>query len=365
MKLLNYLKVVILTTLIGSTLWSCSENDNGKTRYIAVLNRNWSILDTESGKILCKNEFDHAPSISNDGMIVVKGEDNMYQCYEIDDPKNPVSHSKYSQLGTFGDNDVTFAVKEGGGITIVNKKFEVVKKLPSNVTETQAFFEGLAPFCKDGMWGYLDTKGEVAIPAKFEAAGPFFDGRALTVKGEKIVIIDKKGETVKSFTFDKYSPLQPFYHNGFIAMVKKSNDKVVFLDRDGEETFTSDEMEIKKCYQIDDNKTVFYRGHKYGIISTDGEVILPPTFRDLKYASKDRYIACDKRGLYGIVNSKGEVILDFNYGYIYQISTDKGHYLTSNGGSSCILINEKGEELNKDSFNGFRLDNTARFHSEL
>lgn len=60
------------------------------------------------------------------------------------------------------------------------------------MSRTSGFSEGLAAFCKDGKWGFLDTKGEEVIPAKYDQATPFSDGRAFVLKNEKILIIDKK-----------------------------------------------------------------------------------------------------------------------------------------------------------------------------
>ena len=51
------------------------------------------------------------------------------------------------------------------------------------------------------------------------------------MKNEKILIIDKKGETIKSMSLDKYNPIA-FYHNGYAPIAK--GDKVVFLDKNGE-----------------------------------------------------------------------------------------------------------------------------------
>lgn len=364
MKLLKIFKTVMLAALVGCTLWSCSEKKG--SRYIGVVldgEEKWSILDTETGEILCRNDFDYPPEMGDDGLFVVKDNDGMYRCYKIDDSKNPVSKDKYSQLGTFGDDGVTFAVKEGKGITIVNKKFEVVKKLPDNVTETIRFTEGLAPFCKDGKWGYLDTKGEVAIPAKFDKASQFSEGRAWAMKGDKRLLIDKKGETVKSFSSDKYDPAIGICHNGYIAMFK--GEKVVFLDKNGEEKFTSNKMEISWCYMIDDNKTVFHKDGGYGIISTDGEVLVRPKYKDMGYISKDRYIAQNDDHKWGIINSKGEVILGFEYESLVQVSTDKSRYFVQEG-KTWILINEKGEELTKDSYaNIWPSIGTYHFYSEI
>lgn len=367
MRLMNCLKAVMLTVLVGCTLWSCSE-EKGKARYVPVVldgEEKWSILDTKTGDILCENDFDEMPSAVEDGMFVVRTKAGYYQCYKVDDSKNVVSKGKFTQLGTFGQEGVTFAVKEGKGIIIVDKNFDEVKKLPQDVTQTISFSDGLAAFCKDGKWGFLDKKGEVAIPAKFEQVASFEDGRALAMKGEKILIINKKGETVKSFNSDKYTPMQYTYHNGLIAMTK-GNDRVIFIDKDGEEKFTSNKMEFgSTCYKVDDNKTVFYKDGGFGIISTDGEVLVRPKYKALQFASKDRYVALNDDGKCGVIDSKGDKIIDFEYSSIAQISTDHSRYFALDG-STWILINEKGEELTKDSYKSVNFDvyNLQEFYSE-
>lgn len=367
MRLLNCLKAVVLAVLVGCTLWSCSSDEKGKARYVPVIldgEEKWSILDTKTGDILCRNDFDDEPSFVEDGVFVVRSADGFYQCYKVDDSKNPISKGKFTQLGTFGRDGVTFAVKQGKGIIIVDKDFNEVKKLPKNVTQTTSYAEGLAAFYKNGKWGFLDTKGEVAIPAKFDQVMPFDGGRTLALNGDKILIINKKGETVKSFSADRYSPLQYGFHNGYIAM-RKGDDKVVFLDKNGEEKFSSNKMEVFACYQIDDDKTVFYKDGKFGIITTDGEVLVRPKYSALQYASKDRYLAREDNGKCGIINSKGEKILDFEYSNLAQVSSDRDRYFALDG-TTWILINEKGEELTKDSYTAININDYAvrTFYSE-
>lgn len=355
MRIINCLKAAVLAVLVGSSLWSCS-GDKGKTRYVPVVldgEEKWSILDTKTGDVLCQNDFDEMPSVVEDGMFVVRTKSGYYECYKIDDSKNAIGKGKYTQLGTFGDEDVTFAVKEGQGIMIVNKKFEEVKKLPKKVSRTSGFSEGLAAFCKDGKWGFLDTKGEEVIPAKYDQATPFSDGRAfvLMLKNEKILIIDKKGETIKSMSLDKYNPIA-FYHNGYAPIAK--GDKVVFLDKNGEETFTNSKMESDGCYEINDGKTVFRRDDRYGLISTDGEVLVRPKYLSLEYANKNRYIACNDDFKFGVIDAKGDVVIDFEYSGLKQTSVVADRYFAKDG-NSWVLINEKGEEQTKDSYKELNL----------
>lgn len=364
MKINSFLKTALFAIVAACALWSCDSSDD-KVRYVPVVldgEEKWSILDTKTGDILCKNDFEEMPSMVCDGLFVVKNSKGYYECYDIDNTKDPISKGKFTQLGLFGPEGVTFAVKEGKGITIIDKDFEEVKKLPKNVTSTRGFSEGLAAFCKDGKWGFLDKKGDEVIAAKYEGVTNFCEGRAFGLKGEKIMLIDKKGDVLKSFSTSRYDLLS-LYHNGTCAM--KKGDKVVFVDKEGEEKFTNNKMEPSGCYFIDEGKTVFCYDNSYGIISTDGEVLVRARYEGILRASKNRYMVHDGDKEF-VIDANGEKIIAPEYETIAQISTSLDHYFAYDG-KSWILINEKGEEVSKESFKYINFLSTRNdlFYSEL
>ena len=179
MRIINCLKAAVLAVLVGSSLWSCS-GDKGKTRYVSVVldgEEKWSILDTKTGDVLCQNDFDEMPSVVEDGMFVVRTKSGYYECYKIDDSKNAIGKGKYTQLGTFGDEDVTFAVKEGQGIMIVNKKFEEVKKLPKKCRGQAVSLKALPHSAKTASGDFLTLKERklslqnTIKPLRFPTAG--------------------------------------------------------------------------------------------------------------------------------------------------------------------------------------------------
>ena len=60
------------------------------------------------------------------------------------------------------------------------------------------FSAGLAPAKKGGQWGYIDTKGNWVIPAKYEDAYFFSaDGQARVTINHELFLIDKKGTVIK------------------------------------------------------------------------------------------------------------------------------------------------------------------------
>lgn len=105
----------------------------------------------------------------------------------------------------------------GGGYYAYSKLFNggsgkdvIVELTPEFVNAIQkydrlgVFNEGLAAVCKDGKWGYINTKGEEVIPLSIDAdcVGRFSEGYAFVLQSpEMFSVIDIKGKTVFTSKF--------------------------------------------------------------------------------------------------------------------------------------------------------------------
>jgi len=58
------------------------------------------------------------------------------------------------------------------------------------------FSEGLAQVRSNGKWGYINTEGQIVIPATFDGATPFRNGMALTALEGKWHYIDREQKVV-------------------------------------------------------------------------------------------------------------------------------------------------------------------------
>jgi len=352
MNIYKNLKTSLTAIAAGFMLWSCS-GDEGKPRYVAAMidgEEKWSILDTETGEILCQNDFTNAPSQVKDGLFTVKNRKGYYECYDISDPKKPLNDDRFTQLGLFTDG-VAFAVKEGKPISIINKDFEIVKTLSDKISQVCDFTDGLAAFCEDGKWGFMDTDGETVIPAKYDNVMLFREGRTFALLNDRILLLDKKGEVVSSMKADKYEFISGFTFTDGYCPLLKDNRKVVFINTDGEEVYTSSRMEKGYCYEAHDGKTVYTDGESYGIMTLDGEILVRAKYSSLAYASPDRYIAV-KDNEEGVIDSMGEIVIPFDNEVITQLSSKPGHYFVFNK-KSWTLTDEKGEEIGDESFADF------------
>lgn len=68
--------------------------------------------------------------------------------------------------------------------------------------QARGFVNGLAAVKKDDLFGYIDAKGNLAIPARFTRATDFnAKGTALVVADNRLALIDRQGAVIKTLPF--------------------------------------------------------------------------------------------------------------------------------------------------------------------
>jgi hypothetical protein len=206
------------------------------------------------GKILLKNNYDFAEDFVN-GLAKVGFGDHSKKYGYIDTIGNEVIPLRYDKLGDFSEGLATAEI--GTGFGYINKKGEVTIPLQSNYKagdfqfglaraldkngskmfyidkkgiidmniqygQYEDFYDGLALFDKLGSCGFIDLKGNVVIPPKYNYATHFDNGYALVSKEIDhthylIGIINKKGVEVIPCKYEKiYIEFQDDESNKYI-----------------------------------------------------------------------------------------------------------------------------------------------------
>ena len=93
------------------------------------------------------------------------------------------------------------------------------KRIPGKFTAGGMFSEGLAPVSKGKKWGYIDSKGNLAIPYKYDFASPFSYGMAYVRRPHSSYsyFIDKTQKRLHEGDFE--SPFEP--ENGLFYARRK------------------------------------------------------------------------------------------------------------------------------------------------
>lgn len=202
----------------------------------------------------------------------------------------------FSDEGTFSSNSedrpfnsglMKYRVPGKDLYGFLNKKGEIA--IPTQYTSASAFSDGLARVTINGKNGYINTRGEISIPAIYENASDFINGTASvsladTIKGkvnERFFIINKKGEKIS-----------------------EDFDYIGWRDR-------KEEMLI-----------LAKRGNKWGFINGIGKIKVPFIYdnyhrlRAYLSTASDHFVAICQNGKWGFIDvnsSEGKIVVPLQY----------------------------------------------------
>ena len=259
-------------------------------------------------------------------------------CSMIDLNGKSIDTSKYEKVGYVGEGMV--AVKKNGLWGFIDTKGnELIKPMYEDAYQ---FKEGLAAVqTKSGKWGFIDKAGRVIIKPQYEAIKSFSEGlAAVTTTDRKIGFIDQSGSMVipPSFSFaDEFK-------EGVARVSTDNRDEMGYVDRTGKfviqphayvaqsfsEGFALIEVEGQGGGFIDKTgKIVVQPRYKYtshfhnglakvtlngltGYIDQSGSVVIPLRFEEARNFSEG--LAPAKiQGKWGLINTSGEFILTPKY----------------------------------------------------
>lgn len=280
----------------------------------------------------------------------------------------------------WGTPDYFLLTKEDG-----TKDFFLPNKallIPTQYSNIGGFYKGLATYTLDNkLFGYIDTLGNIVIPAQYEVAEDFTDYDMAVVKmGEQIGLIDTKGKWLISPQYEAIAILDKatimvkkdckFYlYSSYNQLLSKEYDMIYkvyntpfFLVLQGEKSGLIDSLgkEIVPCqfekifnyndYELSGIPPRFQfviKAEKMGVWDTKKQkLILPCMYKQVRWvanvAEKDYFIASldDKAG---VVDERNESVLPFEYTPSYRgdYVTKDGRYIYFDTECKCFMAKER------------------------
>ena len=348
--------------IMSSLLVSCDslggQKDEKKVDYLAVQideDDSWSIIDAE-GKVIVDREYDKDDKVSKiyDGGIYWVCSKDKYRLYSIDSPKKSLTDKEYDKVTGFSEGRAFVSIN-GLPIIMIDEKGNHLKTLSKDVAMVAPIRDGMAPFQnQEGLWGFLNKSGDVQIPASYKDANFFGCGVSCVYSGDDgktVSLIDKKGNAIKTWNKEKYTPMW-FYASedkyGMIADDDSDNPSVAYLDLKGNEVIGK-----IKGYKIPEQ---FYSGYAviynytddYAVINDKGEkVIRGGKYKPISNMGNGTFIA--KKGeKYGVVDAEDNTLVKFDYDDNYHYRLGDNYIMKS--GNYYVLVTPKGEEVKKAEF---------------
>lgn len=363
------LAAVIATTALAMGSCSSSGGDSLVDRidYLAVResdNSDWGFYSPD-GEIKFADEFKNRPSSVVEGYFSVKENDG-YSLYKFGDKLEVVKDAE-------GLRSIGYMVDGLIPVTVPKERISVIdgsgeKKFTLDPIGGKEIVSAAAGFCdgllmvktEEGNYGFVNTKGEVAIKPKYSEANNFSEGYALvgTYNKDKdettFMVIDKKGETV--FTLRKgMKPNAEMFNSGLLA-VRDSNDRIVFLDTKGEEVFKCP-SKVKHVRDYD-NKYIVFIGDDYkdGVLDFEGNTVIRPKYESIQIISTGSFLASQEDRAV-VLNADGEETLRID-DYESVSWVGKFGYLAEERRTKCFLDKE-GKPVKNAEFYRVNIDPSA------
>ena len=233
----------------------------------------------------------------------------------------------------------------------LNMKGEIA--IPVQYTSASAFSDGLARVTINGKNGYINNNGEISIPAIYNNASDYINGTASvslvdTIKGkvnERFFIINKKGERIS----DNFDYIGWRFRKEEMLMPARRGNKWGFINGVGKikVPFIYDKYRRLKAYlnTASDHLTAICQRGKWGFIdinSSEGKIIVPLQYKAVGNFSFGMAWVNDGIKL-SFIDKFGNVVCagfkrcsDFNANGLASVQYDKNT-------TESALINKRGE----------------------
>lgn len=141
----------------------------------------------------------------------------------------------------------------------MNLRGEVI--VPPRFQQANDFRDGMARVWDNGKIGYIDREGRLAVPARYDSGEDFSEGLALVKEGEQSLFIDRQGKVALRVDADRAYP----FTQG-LAVVRRAN-RYGFIDRGGK---TVIEAKFSFARPFKDGLAFVTEGKASGYIRPDG-----------------------------------------------------------------------------------------------
>ncbi len=200
---IDYFQKRAVVNQIPSTNSATKDNDD---QYFEILqNHRWGVID-RTGRIVLAPNYDEVSSFNmGHAAVLINGKFGF-----VDTNNKIVIEPRYDYVTAYDD---VIAVKQGPNWHLLDSTGKQLNVAIDGVISDSSkpwLSDGYGAFIKDGLCGFVNNKGVIAIKPQYDFAFGFSDGYALVWSDGVWKFIDHQGKIASAKTF---SVASPFYKN--------------------------------------------------------------------------------------------------------------------------------------------------------
>ncbi len=176
--------------------------------------------------------------------------------------------------------------------------------------------DGLVVFEKDGLYGYLNTAGEIVIPAQFSRADGFVDGYACVQLPEEdfLRIIDRQGQTVAEVDLPEWWNWPSYYMVDGALCVTELVCRWSLIEPDGQVRCRYDMPEDTSwvwLHQFAPDGPIWIQyaladeEYLWALMSREGEMLTEPRWEWVNHADGEPWLAVCEDGHWRYLDAYG------------------------------------------------------------
>lgn len=323
--------VTIITTLIVISLLGFSYQDE-IIRYHTNY-QGYVVINTE-GEVTSKITFDACTDVNEyEQLYAIRGIDwgggfsgNQY-CYDVNG--NKVDPAKPLPPGATGDKiqteNVIFTLAENFYGKCIDEIYDYDgneidhSEIDSAIVKASAFTEGLLLMKStvSEKYGYADEQGKWAIAPQYDDAQPFYDGLACAKKDDLWGFVDHTGSYVIAPRFKFCADFSEGY-----AAVSEDGEHFGIIDTEGNYVLEPTYAQLGGCHD-----GLFWAkessGGEWGCIDASGNVVIDFQFNGSAWNFKNGYAMIkNSERLYGFIDTSGNITVPCMYERAKEFSAD-------------------------------------------
>jgi hypothetical protein len=242
------------------------------TQVKPVDSKKWGYVN-QKGEVVIPPQFEKCHKFSKDGLA-------------------PIYDTKAKQY--------YFINTKGEKLETEVKDFKLIDRFGFDL---ESFNDGLIPIRQGEKWGYLNSEGKLAIPAKYDHVTGFNSGHAVATLNKNFIILNTNGEE-SPVEGSGVLDVKEFAEN--LAPYRSADKKFGFIDGNGKVVIKSQFESVG--YFVDGLAWAKSGDDKVGYINTTGEWVIKPQFTTAKEFDPSTGLARVKTGdSWGYVSKSGEM----------------------------------------------------------
>lgn len=304
----------------------------------------WGYVD-ERGQFVIPPQFDYAEDFQNNGLAIVTVRN---KSGVINRTGRFVIPPLYESITQFSEGLAQVITDQG--FQVIDESGTIRTKQPYSYISM--YQEGRAVFYTPNeqnvdQYGYLDRQGNVAIPAQFQSAGDFHNGKAVVqLKQNEYALINLKGERLHTYPYLYVGPLR----DGLLAFQQASNNLYGYINERGEVVIapTYASAQAFEAGRAVVNTSQDFSVNQYGLIDKKGRFIIKPEYNMINLLGQGRVAVGKVRdkerpylgSKYAIADTDGHFLTDFIYN---DVQNYQGDYASAANNQYTFFIDRRGK----------------------